>query len=137
MKLVDSNKTMNSSNTVEHGFQIESTLIPSKTVARLSSLIGVFASQAYLTHATVFAHALTPIEVYVLDPRTHFHLVAGQIGDIDVGSRVCFELDGSARNGKAPFKLRSQRSSGRINRYQIALAVPASDKATAATGGIV
>jgi len=60
-----------------------SELVPSKTVARLSSLTGVFASQAYLIHAAFFAHALTPVEVYVLDPKTHIRLLAGQIGNIE------------------------------------------------------
>jgi len=142
------NKTMDSSNTDERGFQMEPR-IPSKTVARLSSLTGVFASQAYLIHATFFAHALTPVEVYVLDPKTHLHLVTGQIGNIEevfhwnglvstiLIAVLVFALGWVAARGTA--KLLSGSGSQdltQIQRSPLAPAVPASDIATASTEGI-
>jgi hypothetical protein len=124
---------MNSLSETEREFGIEPTLTASKTVSRLSSLTGVFASQAYLIHATFFAHALTPVEVYVLDPKTHLHMVGGQIGNIEevfhwngltstiLTAVVVFALAWMAARGIARLfsDWRSRRSSGRINRYQI------------------
>jgi hypothetical protein len=74
---------MNSSNNIEPRFALESTPSPSKTISRLSLLTALLVSQAYLIHAAFFAHALTPIGVYVIDRHTHLHLRAGQIGDIE------------------------------------------------------
>ena len=138
MKLVDLHKTANSSNMVARGFEIEPTLFPSKTVARLSSLTGVFASQAYLIHATFFAHALTPVEVYVLDPKTHLHLLAGQIGNIEevfhwnglvstiLIAVLVFALGWMAARGTARLisGSGSKGSLSQLNRSQLAPAMP-------------
>jgi hypothetical protein len=141
---------MNSSNTVEPRFEIEPPLAVSRTVSRFSSLTGVFASQAYLIHATFFAHALTPVEVYVADPKTHLHLVSGQIGNIEEVFRwngliptmlisvVVFALGWMVARGAARLLSSSgSKSSGRINQFELARAVAASDRTTASSRGIV
>ncbi len=74
---------MNSSTRVEQAHALEPISGASKTISRLSLLTALVASQTYLIHATFFAHALTPIGVYVVDPNTHLHLVSGQIGNIE------------------------------------------------------
>jgi hypothetical protein len=71
---------MNSANMVEQGHALEPV---SKAVSRSSLLTALVVSQAYLIHATFFAHALTPISVFVIDPKTHLHLLSGQIGNIE------------------------------------------------------
>jgi hypothetical protein len=73
---------MKSSNMIEQALAIEPAPGLLKTASRLSPLLAVAASQAYLVHAIFFAHALTPISVSVVDRQTHLHLLAGQIGDI-------------------------------------------------------
>ena len=151
MKLVDLKKQMNSADTIERKLEIAPTLVRSKTVARLSSLTGVFASQAYLIHATFFAHALTPVEVYVFDPKTHLRLASGQIGNIEevfhwngliptiLISVLVFALAWMVARVTARLlsNSRSEESSSRINRYQLSPAAATSDIATASTGGIV
>lgn len=62
---------------------IEAVPDPSKTVSRLSLLTAVVTSQAYLIHAMFFAHALTPISVYVINRETHLHVLAGQVGSLE------------------------------------------------------
>jgi hypothetical protein len=108
----------------------------SKTVSRLSSLTGVLAFQAYLIHATFFAQALTPVEVYVVDPKTHRHLVYGQIGNIEEVfhwnglistvriSVLIFALGWMAARRTARLLSRSKLkgSLSRINRSQLAKA---------------
>lgn len=55
-----------------------------ETGARRLSLLAAFvASEAYSIYATFFAHALTPVTVYVVDRYTHRRLLPGQIGDIE------------------------------------------------------
>jgi hypothetical protein len=73
---------MNASTTVKPGLAIEPAPL-SKTISRLSLLMAVVASQAYLIHAIFFAHVLTPISVYVIDRQTHLHLLSGQIGSTE------------------------------------------------------
>jgi uncharacterized protein YjbJ (UPF0337 family) len=36
-----------------------------------------------LIHAAFFAHTLTPISVYVIDPNTQLQLASGQIGNVE------------------------------------------------------
>jgi len=114
-------------------------------------MTAVVASQAYLIHAAFFAHALTPVGVYVIDLRTHLHLVAGQIGNIEevfhwdglvstiLISALVFVVGWMGARGTATL-LASWRSSGSSKQalqYQFAQAVTASDITTAPTGGIV
>ena len=55
-----------------------------ETTARRWSLFAAFvAGEAYSIYATFFAHALTPVTVYVVDRYTHRRLLPGQIGDIE------------------------------------------------------
>lgn len=75
---------------IEPLFAIEPTPDLSKTISRLSLLTALVASQIYLIHAAFFAHALTPISVYVIDPKTQLHLMSGQVGNIE----EVFHLDG-------------------------------------------
>jgi hypothetical protein len=102
---------MTSSNIVAPGLALEPTPGLSKTSSRLSLLMAVVASQAYLIYAIFFAHALTPIGVYVIDRQTYLHLPLGwsDSNDADLGSRVCCGLDGSARNSQAARQLGTKR----------------------------
>ncbi len=141
---------MNSSNVVKQGLAIEPAPGLSKAISRLSLLTAVVASQAYLIHAIFFAHALTPVSVYVIDRQTHLHLLSGQIGSIQVVfhwdgltptmliSLLVFVVGWMAARGTAKLLASSgSRGSGQTYRYQVAQAIAASDIATASTGGIV
>lgn len=55
----------------------------SKSGGRLGLLAAFIAGEAYSIYATFFAHALTPVAVYVIDRSTHRRLLPGQIGDIE------------------------------------------------------
>jgi len=105
----------------------------------------------YLIHAAFFAHALTPVGVFVIDPRTHLHRVSGQIGNIEevfhwdglistmLNSALVFVVGWMAARGTARL-LASWGSSGSSNQahqYRFAQAITASDITTAPTGGIV
>ena len=81
---------MNLSKMVGHEIAVESAAGLSKTKSRLSLLTAVGASQAYSIHAVFFAHALTPISVFVIDRQTHLHLLSGQSGSI----QEAFHWDG-------------------------------------------
>jgi hypothetical protein len=85
---------MNSSNIVAPGLALEPTPGLSKTSSRLSLLTAVVASQAYLIYAIFFAHALTPIGVYVIDRQTYLYLPLGwsDSNDADLGSRVLLRV---------------------------------------------
>jgi|SRR5580700_10645190 hypothetical protein len=124
---------------------------PSKTVSRLSLLTAVVASQAYLIYAAFFAHALTPVGVFAMDPRTHLHRVNGQIGNIEAVfhwdglistiliSILVFAVGWLAARGTAGL-LASSGSSGLSiddQGYQPAPAITANDLTAASTGGIV
>ena len=133
---------------VEQGLAIEPTRGLSKTISRLSLLTAVVASQAYLIHAIFFAHALTPVGVYVLDRQTHLHLLSGQIGSIQevfhwdgviptmLISFLVFVVVWMAARGTAKMLASSgpRGSSGQTDRDQLAQAIAASD---VSTGGIV
>jgi hypothetical protein len=81
---------MNSSNTSGQALPIEAAPDPSKAVSRLSLLMAVVTSQAYLVHAIFFAHALTPISVHIVDRQTHLALLPGQVGSLE----AVFHWDG-------------------------------------------
>jgi hypothetical protein len=85
---------------------------PSKTVSRLSLLTAVVASQAYLIYAAFFAHALTPVGVFAMDPRTHLHRVNGQIGNIE----AVFHWDGLISTILISIRIRGRMVSGTRNR---------------------
>jgi hypothetical protein len=140
---------MNSTDGSEPESGIEPALVLSKTASRLSLLTGVFASQAYLIHAIFFAHALIPVEVYVVDPKTQLHLLAGQNGNIEevfhwngllptmLISVVVLALGWMAARGAA--KLLSSWGSKKVfssnqSIYQLAMAAASSDVSTASTG---
>ena len=139
---------MNSSYMVEQEHAREPV---SKALSRLSLLTALVASQAYLIHATFFAHALTPIGVYVIDRQTHLHLVSGQIGNIEevfhwdgliptiLISVLVFVVGWMAARGTGRLLASSRPTapSGQTHRYQLAQAIAASDVATLSTGGIV
>src|SRR5690242_10266843 len=81
---------MNSSNTYGQALPIEVAPDPSKAVSRLSLLMAVVTSQAYLVHAIFFAHALRPISIYVIDRQTHLEALPGQVGSLE----AVFHWDG-------------------------------------------
>jgi hypothetical protein len=123
----------------------------SKTVSRVSLLTAVVASQAYLIHAIFFAHALTPISVYVIDRQTHLRLLSGQIGSLQdvfhwdglistmLISVVVFVVGWMAARGTARLlgSVRPTGLSGATNLSHPAPTIAANDLATASTGGIV
>jgi hypothetical protein len=129
---------------------IESMPNLSKTVSRLSLLVAVVASQAYLIHAAFFAHALTPIGVFVIDPRTHLHRVSGQIGNIEevfhwdgltstiLIAILVFVVGWMAARGATMLRTSSGSPGPSIEdqQYQLAPAITASDLTAASTGGI-
>jgi hypothetical protein len=149
-ELMNRVKTMNSSTMVKQGLAIEPAPGLSKTIPGLSLLTAVVASQAYLIHAIFFAHALTPISVYVLDRQTHLRLVSGQIGSLQqvfhwdgllstmLISVVVFVVGWMAARATAKLLASSgpRWSSGHTHRYQLSHAIPARDIATPSTGGI-
>jgi hypothetical protein len=123
----------------------------SNTVSRVSLLTAVIASQAYLIHAIFFAHALTPISVYVIDRQTHLRLLSGQLGSLQqvfhwdgllstmLISVVVFVGGWMAARGTARL-LGSERPaglSGATNLSQLAHTIAPNNLATASTGGIV
>ena len=123
----------------------------SKTVSRVSLLTAVVASQAYLIHAIFFAHALTPISVYVIDRQTHLHLLSGQIGSLHevfhwdgllstmLISVVVFVAGWMAVRGTARLlgSARPTGLSGATNPSQLAHTIAANNLATASTGAIL
>ena len=130
---------------------IQTTRNLSKNASRLSLLTAVVASQAYLIHAAFFAHALTPVDVYVIDPRTNLRLVSGQIGNIEevfhwddlistmLIAVLVFVVGWMATRGTARLVASSGSSGSSIEDqpHQLAQAIAASDLTTASTGGIV
>ena len=130
---------------------IQSTPNLSKTSSRLSLLTAVVASQAYLIHAAFFAHALTPVGVYVIDPHTHLHLLSGQIGNIETVfhwedltqtmliSVLVFVMAWAAARGTAMLLANTgQRGSSiHTHQYRLAQAITAGDITTTSTGGIL
>ena len=138
-------------NTVAQWFASEPTPDTSKTISRLSLLTGLVASQLYLIHAAFFAHALTPISVFVIDPKTQLHLISGQLGNIEevfhgdglastmLVSVLVFVLGWMAVRVTAKVLERSSARSRatHTHRYQLAQAAATSDVATASTGAVV
>ena len=130
---------------------MQSTRNLSKTASRLSLLTAVVASQAYLMYAAFFDHALTPVGVYVIDPRTNLHLVSGQIGNIEevfhwdglistmLIAVLVFVVGWMATRGTARLLASSGSSGSSVEDqpYQLAQATTPSDLTTASTGGII
>jgi len=141
---------MNSLNAVAPEIALEATTGLSTVFSRLSLLTAVVASQAYLIHASFFAHALIPVEVYVVDPKTHLHLPAGEIGNIEaifhwdgviptiLISVLVFALGWIAAWGTAKLLTNWKRPvlSSRSLGFQISLAIVASDNEIVTNGGI-
>jgi hypothetical protein len=146
---------MNSSNAIESPIESASAIelepALSKTISRLSLLTAVVASQAYLIHASFFGHALTPIGVYVIDPKTHLHLLAGQTGNIEevfhwdgviptiLIAVLVFAFGWMAAQGTAKLLAGSRRgvSAGRSPDYQLSLVIALNDSQIVTNGGIV
>ena len=123
----------------------------SKTVSTLSLLTAVIASQAYLVHAAFFGHALTPVDVYVIDPKTHLHLLAGQIGNIEevfhwdglirtmLITGLVFALGWMAIRGAAKLLVSSWQTSsiGSVPDRQLSLVIALNDAQIVTNGGVV
>ena len=137
-------------NKIEQALAIDPTPGTSKTLSRLSLLTAAIASQAYSAHAIFFAHALTPISVYVIDRHTHLHLLSGQVGNIEevfhsdgliptmLISLLVFVLGWMAARGTAKLLANSgQRESSESDRFELARGIAANNVATIPNGGIV
>lgn len=142
---------MNLPNVVEQRRAIGPAPDLSKTTSRLSLLTAVVASQAYSIHAIFFAHALTPISVYVIDRKTDLHLLSGQVGSIQevfhwdgliptmLVSVLVFVLGWMAARATARLLASSAWRGlfGDTGRCDLAEAVATGEMATVSTGGIV
>jgi hypothetical protein len=102
----------------------------------------------YLIHGAFFNHALTPASVYVIDPKTHLHLLSGQIGNIEavfhwdglastiLMSVLVFIIGWAAVSGLAKLFAQSglQSSHDKIDPNQLAHSIVANDVVAVATG---